>query len=85
MAAYMKHPTLGNRHVEEADARTLEGEGWVRWPRPRHVKAAAPQAQELGADSSPGGPEPAGAAPATPKQRKGRLPMTTLDSADGLI
>jgi hypothetical protein len=80
MAAYMKHATLGNRHVEEADVAKLEGEGWVRWPRPRHVKAAAPQAQDV-ASSPPGGPESAGAAPAATK-RKGKA---VAPSADDLV
>lgn len=36
---YLKHPTLGNRHVDtELVAQSLEAAGWVRWPRTKDQK-----------------------------------------------
>lgn len=67
---YVKHPTLGNRHVTEAQALELEAAGWVRFPRSKEAKAlgawpplvAAPR--ELESVIAPVvAPEPVGAAP----------------------
>jgi hypothetical protein len=36
---YLKHPTLGNRHVESRDeANKLQREGWTLWPRTKEQK-----------------------------------------------
>lgn len=39
MTAYVKHPVLGNRHVDERELPALVGAGWVRWPRTAEEKA----------------------------------------------
>ena len=73
---YMKHPVLGNRHVDDAEQAEREAAGWVRWPRTKAQKEgapnnAAPQEQPEVA-VSPGNPTPApdGAAPV--KRKPGR-------------
>lgn len=36
---YLKHPTLGNRHVPTlAECEKLQSEGWTRWPRTKEQK-----------------------------------------------
>ena len=36
---YLKHPTLGNRHVAtQAEAESLQTQGWGRWPRTKDEK-----------------------------------------------
>lgn len=39
---YVKHPTLGNKHVPDSEQSALEAEGWVRWPRTAAQKAGVP-------------------------------------------
>jgi hypothetical protein len=47
---YLKHPTLGNRHVDtQAEADSLQAQGWTRWPRTKEQKegkVAAPVSAE---------------------------------------
>lgn len=49
MTVYVKHPVLGNRHVDERELPALVGAGWVRWPRTAEEKAgaAAPVVQDV--------------------------------------
>lgn len=42
MTVYVKHPVLGNRHVDERELPALVGAGWVRWPRTAEEKAGQP-------------------------------------------
>lgn len=42
MIIYVKHPSLGNKHVPEEEYVQLHAEGWVRWPRSAAEKNAAP-------------------------------------------
>jgi hypothetical protein len=39
--AYVKHASLGNRHVADSEADKLQAEGWVKWPRTKEQKAGA--------------------------------------------
>lgn len=57
---YIKHAALGNKHVPEADWPTLQSQGWVKWPRTKEQKNAAPQ------PSVPAGVSPAQEAGAAP-------------------
>lgn len=69
---YVKHPTLGNRHVSEADLPARLAAGWVRFPRAKEAKArgawppatnAAPQEAGQQSVSAATVPTPDGAAP----------------------
>lgn len=70
--AYVKHPTLGNKHAPDSDVAALEAAGWVRFPRPKEAKArgawppttnAAPQEAGQQSVSAATVPTPDGAAP----------------------
>ncbi len=37
--AYVKHPELGNKHVDESEVAALVEQGWVKWPRTDDEKA----------------------------------------------
>jgi len=36
---YVKHPALGNEHIEESELAERLAAGWVRWPRTAEEKA----------------------------------------------
>ena len=37
--AYVKHPELGNKHVDDSEVAALVEQGWVKWPRTDDEKA----------------------------------------------
>ena len=37
--AFVKHPELGNKHVDDSEVEALVKEGWVKWPRSAEEKA----------------------------------------------
>lgn len=37
--AYVKHPELGNKHVDDSEVAALVEQGWVKWPRTDAEKA----------------------------------------------
>lgn len=37
--AFVKHPELGNKHVEDSEVAALVAQGWVKWPRTAEEKA----------------------------------------------
>lgn len=39
MTTYVKHPELGNKHVEDHLVPELVKQGWVKWPRTDEEKA----------------------------------------------
>lgn len=36
--AYVKHPELGNKHVDDSEVAALVEQGWVKWPRTAEEK-----------------------------------------------
>ena len=36
--AFVKHPELGNKHVDDSEVAALVAQGWVQWPRKKEEK-----------------------------------------------
>lgn len=67
----MKHPKLGNLHLQDSEQSEREAQGWVRWPRTAEQKAGLqPQAAApVSAPKAPASDDSREPSPSNPPDR----------------